>query len=79
MTVAAAAAAAAPQLARPAARRASLGRRRPGQLGHRYRRCCRYRGILFIAVVCLMPYYYSILFYVILLTFLRLYYIYHWW
>ena len=49
------AAAAAPQLARPAARQAGPGRRQPGRLGHSCRRCCRYCGILFIAVVCLNP------------------------
>ena len=27
---------------------------RPGQLGHRFRWCCRYCGIVFITVVCLM-------------------------
>ena len=40
----------APQPARPAARQASLGRRRPGRLRHRCRRCCRYCGILFISI-----------------------------
>ena len=45
-----------PQLARPAAPRTGLARRRLGQLGRRCRRCYRYCGILFIAVVCLMLY-----------------------
>ena len=45
-TVAAAAAAAAPP--------AGPGRRRLGQLEHRCRRCCRYCGISFIAVFCLL-------------------------
>ena len=33
-----------------------MGRRRPGRLGHRGRCCCRYCGIPFIAVVCLLFY-----------------------
>ena len=51
--MAAAAPAAALQPAWPAARRAGQGRRRLGWLG---RRCCRYCGISFIAVVRLMLY-----------------------
>ena len=41
-----------PQLVRPD----QLGHRLLGQLGHLCRRCCRYCGILFIAVICLMLY-----------------------
>ena len=67
-------------LAWPAARRAGPGCRRPGKLGHRCRRRCRYCGILFIAVICHMLYIILYLIqYDICLIFLLLDDIYHVW